>query len=83
MPPGTEFQSREALHDAGVHMPPEVEASGSASEGADSFVISGGYADDEDYGDYIIAREIFEGLQAIPALAETDALREQATALSS
>jgi putative restriction endonuclease len=54
VPPGTVFPSRQALHDAGVHLPVEAGISGSETEGADSIVISGGYQDDEDYGDYII-----------------------------
>jgi putative restriction endonuclease len=54
VPPGTVFTSRQALHDAGVHVPVEAGISGGETEGADSIVISGGYADDEDYGDYII-----------------------------
>jgi putative restriction endonuclease len=37
-----------------VHRPLEHGISGAAAEGADSIVVSGGYEDDEDYGDLII-----------------------------
>jgi putative restriction endonuclease len=51
---GSLFDSRRELHDAGVHAPLQAGISGSASEGADSIVVSGGYEDDEDYGDVIV-----------------------------
>lgn len=51
---GTEFVSRAALAASGVHKPTQAGISGSTSQGADSIVVSGGYEDDEDYGDYII-----------------------------
>lgn len=51
---GTIFANRKVLHDAGVHKPPEHGISGSMKEGADSIVVSGGYEDDEDYGNVII-----------------------------
>ncbi|WP_295121635.1 YDG/SRA domain-containing protein [uncultured Leifsonia sp.] len=44
------FASREALRAAGVH----AGISGTKADGADSIVVSGGYVDDEDFGDYII-----------------------------
>ena len=53
-PPGTSFASRRALHAAGVHRPLQAGISGSQSEGADSIVLSGGYADDTDFGDEIL-----------------------------
>ncbi len=53
-PAGSVFESRSALHDAGVHRPTQAGISGSASEGADSIVLSGGYIDDEDHGDLVI-----------------------------
>ncbi len=53
-PPGTTFENRKALHDAGVHRPPQAGISGSQYEGSDSIVVSGGYEDDADYGDRII-----------------------------
>lgn len=51
---GTEFASRAALAASGVHKPTQAGISGSTTAGADSIVVSGGYEDDEDYGDYII-----------------------------
>lgn len=51
---GSEFTDRKALARAGVHRPPQAGISGSATEGADSVVVNGGYEDDEDYGDLII-----------------------------
>jgi putative restriction endonuclease len=39
---------------AGIHRPLQAGISGSASEGADSIVVSGGYEDDEDHGDELI-----------------------------
>jgi putative restriction endonuclease len=47
------FDDRRALHDAHMHRPLQAGISGTASEGADSIVLSGGYSDDEDYGDSI------------------------------
>jgi putative restriction endonuclease len=51
---GATFANREALATAGVHRPPQAGISGSAAEGADSIVVSGGYEDDRDFGDEII-----------------------------
>jgi putative restriction endonuclease len=51
---GTEFDSRAALAASGIHKPTQAGISGSSTAGADSVVVSGGYEDDEDYGDYII-----------------------------
>ncbi|MFX1569663.1 MAG: YDG/SRA domain-containing protein [Promethearchaeota archaeon] len=51
---GDEFRDRRELHERGVHKPTQAGISGSEKEGADSIVISGGYEDDEDYGDIII-----------------------------
>lgn len=50
IPPGTAFESRRALHDAGVH---KGLMRGIAPKG-ESIVLSGGYVDDEDLGDEII-----------------------------
>lgn len=52
--PGQLFPDRRALSQAGVHRPTQAGISGSAEEGADSIVLSGGYEDDEDLGDVII-----------------------------
>lgn len=51
---GNTFVSRKELADVGVHKPTQAGISGSQHEGADSIVVSGGYEDDEDYGDLII-----------------------------
>ncbi len=51
---GATFESRRALHDAGIHRPLQAGIAGGASAGAESIVLSGGYADDADYGDEII-----------------------------
>lgn len=51
---GTEFASRAELSVSGIHRPTQAGISGSETEGADSIVVSGGYEDDEDYGDYLI-----------------------------
>src|SRR5215203_3410651 len=53
-PPGTTYTSRDELANQRVHAPLQHGISGAASEGADSIVVSGGYEDDEDYGDLII-----------------------------
>lgn len=37
-----------------MHRPLQHGISGAGAEGADSIVVSGGYEDDEDYGDLII-----------------------------
>jgi putative restriction endonuclease len=51
---GQQFVDRQELSSAYVHRPTQGGISGNAAEGADSIVVSGGYADDEDHGDYII-----------------------------
>ncbi|MFC5931254.1 HNH endonuclease [Cryobacterium melibiosiphilum] len=51
---GQLFENRRELHDANVHRPTQPGISGTKAEGADSIVLSGGYADDKDRGDYII-----------------------------
>jgi len=51
---GTEFANRAALAASGIHKPTQAGISGSTTMGADSIVVSGGYEDDEDYGDYIV-----------------------------
>jgi len=51
---GTEFSSRAELAASGIHKPTQAGISGSSTKGADSIVVSGGYEDDEDYGDYLI-----------------------------
>lgn len=53
-PMGSRFGDRAELADAGVHRHRQAGISGSASEGADSIVLSGGYEDDQDFGDTIV-----------------------------
>ncbi|MFJ6137834.1 YDG/SRA domain-containing protein [Kitasatospora sp. NPDC092286] len=53
-PVGSHYQRRRELSEAGVHAPLMSGIHGNSSEGADSIVVSGGYRDDEDYGDVII-----------------------------
>lgn len=53
--PGTLFANRHALHAAKIHRPLQAGICGTAARGgAESIVVSGGYNDDEDYGDTII-----------------------------
>ena len=51
---GRLFDRYADLNAAGVHKPTQAGISGSASEGADSIVISGGYEDDRDLGGEIV-----------------------------
>ena len=51
---GGEFVSRRELYDAGVHRALQAGIVGSASTGAESIVLSGGYVDDQDLGNEII-----------------------------
>jgi putative restriction endonuclease len=53
-PVDTWWPSREEVARAGVHRPLQAGISGSATEGADSICVSGGYEDDEDYKNEII-----------------------------
>jgi putative restriction endonuclease len=53
-PVGSWFENRAELADAGVHRHRQAGISGSASAGADSIVLSGGYEDDQDFGDVIV-----------------------------
>ncbi|MFW3346596.1 YDG/SRA domain-containing protein [Aliarcobacter butzleri] len=52
--PGQIFVDRAELAQAKVHKPTQAGISGSEKEGSDSIVLSGGYEDDQDYGDVII-----------------------------
>ena len=54
VPVGSTFQDRTDLTRRGVHRHLQAGIAGTATEGADSIVISGGYEDDEDLGDVII-----------------------------
>lgn len=51
---GTPFSSRADIAKADIHRSLQAGISGSAGEGSDSIVVSGGYEDDEDLGDVII-----------------------------
>jgi putative restriction endonuclease len=51
---GTVFGSRHEVRSAGVHRALQAGIVGSRNRGAESIVVSGGYEDDEDYGDVII-----------------------------
>jgi hypothetical protein len=50
---GSTFQSRAELSTAGVHRPTQGGISG-GHDGADSIVVSGGYVDDQDFGQQLI-----------------------------
>ena len=52
--PGLIFASRRELYDAGIHRALQAGIVGSASLGAESIVLSGGYVDDQDLGNEII-----------------------------
>lgn len=51
---GALFRTRYDLSKSGIHRPTQAGISGSEKEAADSIVLSGGYEDDEDFGDVII-----------------------------
>lgn len=51
---GSIYKTREELRNAGIHSPLQGGISGSASEGADSIVLSGGYPDDQFNDDAIL-----------------------------
>ncbi|QKW20479.1 HNH endonuclease [Kitasatospora sp. NA04385] len=51
---GQEFSSRREAHEAGVHRPLQAGICGTKRSGAESIVVSGGYKDDQDYGDVIV-----------------------------
>jgi putative restriction endonuclease len=53
-PEGSRFEARAELSEASVHRPLIAGISGSEREGADSIVLSGGYEDDQDFGDLIL-----------------------------
>ena len=51
---GAHFDSFAAMNAAKLHRPSQGGISSSENEGADSIVVSGGYEDDQDFGDEII-----------------------------
>ncbi len=54
VPEGTMFENRAALVERRVHINRQWGIVGNRERGAESVVVSGGYEDDEDYGDVII-----------------------------
>ena len=52
--PGDTFKTRIELAQSGVHKALRAGISGSVNEGADSIILSGGYEDDEDFGEVIL-----------------------------
>lgn len=54
LPIGTTWSTRQDASRDGVHRPTVGGISGTKDEGADSIVVSGGYEDDQDYGDEIV-----------------------------
>ena len=53
-PEGSVFHTRMEIHNAGLHRQTQAGISGTESEGADAIVLSGGYEDDQDFGNVII-----------------------------
>lgn len=51
---GQLYESRRLAHEAGIHRPLQAGICGTRKVGAESIVVSGGYKDDEDYGNVII-----------------------------
>lgn len=51
---GATFTSYVELNKSRIHTPTQAGIAGSQKEGADSIVISGGYEDDQDFGDEIV-----------------------------
>ena len=51
---GQEFPNRKTLNEAQVHRPLQAGICGTKKDGAESIVVSGGYKDDQDFGDVII-----------------------------
>ncbi|MGW5123808.1 YDG/SRA domain-containing protein [Streptomyces sp. NPDC004069] len=51
---GQAFANRRSLAAARVHRPLQAGICGTAEQGAESIVVSGGYEDDKDYGDVIV-----------------------------
>lgn len=51
---GNEFENRQELRKAGIHLALQSGIDGNSKVGSPSIVLSGGYEDDEDFGDIII-----------------------------
>ncbi|MBD1538255.1 SRA-YDG domain-containing protein [Arthrobacter sp. S13_S34] len=54
VPLGTPFVDRDAVRGAGLHRHIQAGISGNYQDGADAIVVSGGYKDDRDHGDWIL-----------------------------
>lgn len=68
VPVGAQFASRAEVAEAGIHRQHQSGIVGRPSVGAESIVVSGGYVDDEDFGNVIIytghgGRDVKSGLQ--------------------
>lgn len=53
-PPGSSFASRAEVRHAGLHRHNQAGISGAFEDGADAIIVSGGYVDDLDNGDWIL-----------------------------
>jgi putative restriction endonuclease len=51
---GQQFIDRAEVRAAGLHRQTQAGISGTKSDGTDAIVVSGGYPDDRDFGDYIL-----------------------------
>lgn len=51
---GHHFNNRREMHDIGFHSPLRAGIDGNGNTGAASIILSGGFVDDEDFGDEII-----------------------------
>ena len=51
---GATFENYAAMNAIGIHRQTQGGISGSGKEGTDSIIVSGGYEDDQDFGDEII-----------------------------
>lgn len=53
-PIGRKYPDRAAVRAAGLHRHEQAGISGNYADGADAIVVSGGYKDDRDHGDWIL-----------------------------
>lgn len=79
---GQPYNSRRLAHEAGVHRPLQAGICGTKATGAESIVVSGGYKDDEDYGDVIIYTGHGDGI-VLATRSATSLLMTRATQPSS
>ncbi|WP_165976980.1 YDG/SRA domain-containing protein [Arthrobacter nitrophenolicus] len=54
VPVGTPFVDRDDVRAKGLHRHKQAGISGNYEDGADAIVVSGGYKDDQDHGDWIL-----------------------------